>query len=167
MLVRMSYTDTLLNALLQFSHQIMFACICFLCTRIRAICVCVFTHVCMMQCLEVPEYISRCVQSGAGLWLLYPPPCNPSVGSSQMAICKTWPCVSPLPRLAALPCTTAPLPHPSSSSHHSFYFLLLLSLIFPMSPSSHFHTSCALCILSLPVYLPLLFCLFIPLICPS
>lgn len=36
--------------------------------------VCSLIHVCMMQCLEVAEYISRCVQSAAGLQLLYPPP---------------------------------------------------------------------------------------------
>lgn len=73
-----------------------------------------------------------------------------------MAICKTWPSVGPLLRLTALPCTTAPLSHlspPLFSSHHSFYTLPSLSLLF------HFHTSCALCILD---YIPLSACL-----CPS
>lgn len=37
-------------------------------------CACVFICACMMKCLEVPEYISRCVQSAAALQLLYPPP---------------------------------------------------------------------------------------------
>lgn len=87
-----------------------------------AVCVCVR----MMHCLKVPEYIShwnRCV-----VVFFHP---HPSVGSSQMAICKTRPSVSPLPRLTALPCT-APLPRlssPLSSSHHSFYFLSSLSLL--------------------------------------
>lgn len=77
---------------------------------------------------------------------------NPSVGSSQMAICKTWPSVGPLLRLTALPCTTAPLPHLSSPS--SFHITR-----FTPFPHFHFHTSWAPCIAHC---LPLSACL-----CPS
>lgn len=99
--------------------------------RLNHLCLCVFTQMCTIHCLEEPEYISRCVQSGAGLWLLNLFfSLHPSVGSSKMAICKTRPSVSPLPRLKALPHTAAPLPPLSSplcSSHHLFYFLPSLS----------------------------------------
>lgn len=63
-------------------------------------------------------------------------PPHPSVGSSQTAICKTWPSVGPLLRLTALPCTTAPLPHLSSPS--SFHITR-----FTPFPHFHFHTSWA------------------------
>lgn len=80
----------------------------------------------------------------------YPP--HPSVGSPQMAICKTRPSVSPLPRLTGLSCMVAPLPHLSSS----FSPLRITCFTsFPYFLASHFHTSCAHARLSPCPYLSL------------
>lgn len=150
------FTDTA-SVLLQFTHQIMFVCICLPVSE-SFVYVCVFTHVFMMQCLELPEYIARCVQSAAGLWLLYFfSPLIPPLAPHKWQFVKHGP-------LLALSLASQPFPARLLLSLICPPPLLFASLVllpsftFPPFPSlsSYFQTSCALCILG---YLPLSACL--------
>lgn len=161
------FTGTALSVLLQFTYQILSVCVSVLSAYLYlnrlCLCVCVFTHVCMMQCLEVPEYISCCVQSGAGLWLLYFffLPLIPPLAPLKWQFVKHGPLLAL--SLASQPIPAWPLPSLICPPPLLFASLVLLpSLTFPPL-SSHFHTSRALCIFG---YLPLSACLS-PSVVPS
>lgn len=134
------------------------------------LCVCVLTHVCMMHCLEVPEYISRCVQSGAGLWLLYFFfPLIPALAPLKWQFVKHGPLLALSLASQPFPCTTTPLPHLSSPSplritrFTSFSHFPVSLLSFPYLPCTlHPRLSPSRCL-----FISLCCSLSLSLICPS
>lgn len=119
-----------------------------------------------MQCSEVSEYISRCVQSGAGLWLLYFffPPLIPPLASLKWQFVKHGPLLALSLASQTFPARLLLLPPLSSRSplritrFTSFPHFPSFSHLSPLISIPPVHSASSAISLSLPVYLPLLVC---------